>query len=160
MNWKNIIVALSLVSVVILSGCTSSSDGGTQDTTPSTSTGSKTYIMQMREYDFVVGSDNNPTITANVGDTITIRLKNVGTIMHTFSITEDVEKSIADVEANGHTDGQTPSLFIDEVMVEPGKEKRITFTVDKAGEFSYICLHDKPKIHAKNGMVGKLIVEV
>ena len=71
-------------------------------------------------------------ITVPIGETTTLKLKNKGSLKHTFTVEE---------------------LNID-VELDPGQEKSITIAPKNTGTYELIC-----RFHFQRGMVGNLIVK-
>jgi nitrosocyanin len=86
----------------------------------------------------VAGSDNfkydPPTLTAKVGDTVTVNLQNKGVLDHSFVIDE---------------------LGVKLEAVKAGTTQPVTFTPTTAGTYTYYC--DLPG-HKAAGMTGTLTV--
>jgi uncharacterized cupredoxin-like copper-binding protein len=73
-------------------------------------------------------------LTAKVGDTVTVNLQNAGALEHSFLIDE---------------------LGVKLEKVQPGQTGTVTFTVSKAGTYTFYC--DVPG-HKEAGMTGTLTV--
>lgn len=90
-----------------------------------------------------------PIIKVKEGSTVTINFKNVGGevgLPHTFVVvTEDGTPLFENSRIGTKVD-----------PIDVGKSGSTTFTVDKSGEFLYIC--EVPG-HKKLGMWGKFIIE-
>jgi uncharacterized cupredoxin-like copper-binding protein len=86
----------------------------------------------------VAGSDNfkydPPTLTAKVGDKVTVNLQNKGTLDHSFVIDE---------------------LGVKLETVKPGTTQPVTFTPTTAGTYTFYC--DVPG-HKAAGMTGTFTV--
>jgi nitrite reductase (NO-forming) len=98
---------------------------------------------------FTVDGEENPEIVVNVGDRITINIRNEGKMPHSFGIVKDPNdlSSIAFTNANI---GSTTQFLL------PNQEGSTTFIADKPGEYYYICLVAG---HGDLGMKGKFIVK-
>jgi len=118
------------------------------------------FKLLAAEYAFSDGKDTNPTLTVRVGDTVQITVRNVGGIDHEFMVVKDLNASIAQVEqGKSHPMPAFGTMMTGMVNLHPREEKTVTFTADKPGTFYYVCLEEKPDVHAKLGMWGKFIVE-
>ena len=69
------------------------------------------------------------------GQSVTINLKNDGTIVHDFHV---------------------PDLNVASNNVDPKGNSSVTFTPDKPGTFQFLCTQPG---HADAGMTGKLVVQ-
>jgi nitrite reductase (NO-forming) len=98
---------------------------------------------------FTVDGQENADIIVNVGDKITINIKNEGNMPHSFGIVTDPNdfNSIAFTNANI---GSSTQFLLSK------QEGTTTFIADKPGEYYYICLVAG---HADLGMKGKFIVK-
>jgi uncharacterized cupredoxin-like copper-binding protein len=87
-----------------------------------------------------------PTLNFTVGDVVKVTFHNVGTLPHSFEI-----------NTQNSTNGQV--LFNSEInpgtYVQPGQTGTVTFTVDQAGDFYYIC---PVPGHADLGMWGHVTI--
>jgi uncharacterized cupredoxin-like copper-binding protein len=89
-----------------------------------------------------------PTLRFKVGDVVQVKLVNVGKFSHSFAIT-DAPKGGAPVLFNA-TIGSAKN------PIPPGGSGAVTFVVDKAGDYYYMCqVHG----HVDLGMWGRVIVE-
>jgi uncharacterized cupredoxin-like copper-binding protein len=73
------------------------------------------------------------TITAKVGQSVTVNLENTGALEHSFVVDE--------LNVN--------------ILVKPGEKGTVTFTPQQAGTYTYYC-HIQG--HREAGMVGTLTV--
>ncbi len=90
-----------------------------------------------------------PSIVVNQGDTVTINFTNVGgnvSLPHTFNIVDD-SGALAFPNANIGTPDNP---------INTGQSGNMTFTADKAGNFTYICLVPG---HKQLGMWGTFVVQ-
>lgn len=121
---------------------------------------SVSFNLLAAEYAFSDGKDTNPTLTVKVGDVVKITVRNVGGIDHEFMIVKDLNASITQVEqGKGHPMPAFGTMMTAMADLHPKEEKIMTFTADKPGTFYYVCLDEKPDVHAKLGMWGRFVVE-
>jgi len=131
----------------------------TAPTTPATpatpATGeSRTFNLAFHERTpidlyFTVDGQENADIIVNVGDKITINIKNEGNMPHSFGIVTDPKDVNSIAFPNANIGSSTQFLL-------PKQEGTTTFIADKPGEYYYICLVAG---HADLGMIGKFIVK-
>ncbi len=120
-------IAVPAVSA-LLAACGGGGGGGG---TPSGGGGGK-ITVEMGEYFY-----KPETITVSAGQSVTLTLKNVGTLQHNF-----------------HCDQINPATS---PMVDPGKSVDFTFTApSQAGTYDFWCTVPG---HQELGMVGKLEVK-
>ena len=91
--------------------------------------------------------DNNPTITAEVGDRIVFDVINDGKSFHSFGVTAD-EEGFAGIYPGSEV--ATPSN-----PLKPGEGGTSEFLAPEEGIFYYICTVPG---HREQGMVGQIIV--
>ena len=92
--------------------------------------------------------DNNPTITANVGDKIIFDVINDGKSFHAFGVVsnpDDFTSVVFDSEIAAATN-----------PLKPGESGSVTFLAGAPGTYYYICTVPG---HALQGMQGTFIVE-
>ncbi len=92
-------------------------------------------------------SSPGPTIVVRLGDTVTINFTNVGgnvSLPHTFNI----------VDSSGYI--AFPDVGTPDNPINAGQSGSATFTADKAGNFTYVCLVPG---HKQLGMWGTFVVE-
>lgn len=119
-------VAVPVVSA-LLTACGGGGGGGGS----SSGGGGGKITIEMSEYKF-----NPSTITVSPGASVTVTLKNVGTLQHDF-----------------HVDAVNATS----PMVDPGKSTDFTFTApSQAGTYDFWCTVPG---HKELGMVGKLEVK-
>ncbi len=93
-------------------------------------------------------SSPGPTLTVKTGDIVKVNFKNNGATAHAFSVvTEKSDKAPLVFKATIGT-GPRP--------LEPGSQRSIVFSADKAGTYYYIC---PVPGHAQLGMWGEFKVE-
>ena len=92
-------------------------------------------------------SDNNPTITANVGDKIIFDVVNDGKSFHAFGVTADTE-GFAGIIADSEVASANAPL-------KPGESGTAEFIPSEPGTYYYICTVPG---HRMQGMVGEIIV--
>ena len=93
------------------------------------------------------GSDMNPTVQANVGDSIVFHVTNKGKSFHAFAVT-------ASATGPGPAIDGTTVGTADNPM-KPGTSGQVTFVPSAAGTYYYICAVPG---HRELGMEGKIIV--
>jgi plastocyanin len=91
--------------------------------------------------------DNNPTITANIGDEINFNVINNGKSFHSFGVTADEEGFAGIIPGTEVATASNP--------LKPGQSGESSFIPGKEGVFYYICTVPG---HREQGMVGKIIV--
>ena len=92
-------------------------------------------------------ADNNPTITANVGDKIIFDVVNDGKSFHAFGVTADTE-GFAGIIADSEVASANAPL-------KPGESGTAEFIPSEPGTYYYICTVPG---HRMQGMVGEIIV--
>ena len=92
-------------------------------------------------------ADNNPTITANVGDKIIFDVINDGKSFHAFGVTLDTE-GFAGIIADSEIASANAPL-------KPGESGTAEFIPSEPGTYYYICTVPG---HRMQGMVGEIIV--
>ena len=92
-------------------------------------------------------ADNNPTITANVGDKIIFDVINDGKSFHAFGVTLDTE-GFAGIIADSEIASANAPL-------KPGESGVSEFIPSEPGTYYYICTVPG---HRMQGMVGEIIV--
>ena len=92
-------------------------------------------------------ADNNPTITANVGDKIIFDVINDGKSFHAFGVTLDTE-GFAGIIADSEIASANAPL-------KPGESGTSEFIPSEPGTYYYICTVPG---HRMQGMVGEIIV--
>jgi nitrite reductase (NO-forming) len=97
---------------------------------PTATTTAKTVTVTGTEYAFAPA-----TITAKVGQPVTVMFKNNGTYPHNFTIAE---------------------LGVHSETIQPGQQTTVTFTPTKVGSYTYECTVPG---HADRGMKGTVTVQ-
>ena len=92
-------------------------------------------------------SDNNPTITANVGDKIIFDVVNDGKSFHAFGVTADTEGFAGIIAGSEVASANAP--------LKPGESGTAEFIPSEPGTYYYICTVPG---HRMQGMVGEIIV--
>ena len=92
-------------------------------------------------------SDNNPTITANVGDKIIFDVVNDGKSFHAFGVTTDTEGFAGIIAGSEVASANAP--------LKPGESGTAEFIPSEPGTYYYICTVPG---HRMQGMVGEIIV--
>ena len=93
-------------------------------------------------------ADNNPTITANVGDKIIFDIVNDGKSFHAFGVTADTEGF-----GNLYPGSEVASA---NAPLKPGESGTSEWIPTEPGTYYYICTVPG---HALQGMQGSFIVE-
>ena len=91
---------------------------------------------------------NNPEIKVKSGDSVTIKVKNVGKSFHAFGVVTNPEDFTTLVWNSAIKDPNNP--------LKPNEEGEVTFTAGAPGTYNYICTVPG---HALQGMKGSFIVE-
>lgn len=124
--------------------------------------------LKVIAYDFFFAVDglqgDNPTITVNQGDTVSVTLTNAGNKSHEFFLlsTDNFTKYTTALELNEENPEPLPIFAHGSVEdVDPNSTKSSSFVVGQSGTFMYACL-DKdgtaPLVHANKGMFGTFVV--
>ena len=92
-------------------------------------------------------ADNNPTITANVGDKIIFDVVNDGKSFHAFGVTADTEGFAGIIAGSEVASANAP--------LKPGESGTAEFIPSEPGTYYYICTVPG---HRMQGMVGEIIV--
>ncbi len=140
------VVVLSAALSLVLTAC-----GGDGDDNEVFGT-----VIEVRgdEYKF---SPNEVTIPA--GQTVTLRLKNVGETEHDLEVQgltirqEDGIQPPAGHAAAGEHEGASPGALA--LHTEKGKTASVTFMAEQKGTYEFWCTISG---HKEQGMIGKLIV--
>lgn len=130
------IVLLILVSVLVialLTACSGGTVGGTK-APASGGSGDKTFNVTATEFEFKPNK-----FDANVGQKITFKLNNKGTVEHTLVILS--------------LDG---SQELAKLSTQPGETKSLEFTPKDAGTYPIVC---NIAGHKEAGMTGELVVK-
>ncbi len=93
------------------------------------------------------GSDMNPTVQANVGDSIVFHVTNKGKSFHAFAITSSATGPGPAIDGTTVGTADNP--------MKPGASGQVTFVPSAAGTYYYICAVPG---HRELGMEGKIIV--
>ncbi len=136
---KNRILAVLLLSMVLVSGCTQPS-GGTTTTvvTPTTTIAQSvniiTFNLTGENFAFFLDGAKNPELRVKEGDTVRVELT-VKDMMHDWKVDE---------------------LSAATSVVPAGESTFVEFVASKKGTFEYYCSVGE---HRANGMKGTIIVE-
>jgi plastocyanin len=124
----------------------------------------------MTNGDLTVGSDGENlafapiTLTANVGETVSLTFKNNSTALpHNFVLVnggEDVATTVDEAasaagEAAGYIPADKANIIASSALLAPGASEQLEFTVPAAGTYTYICTYPA---HLGGGMKGVLTV--
>ena len=93
------------------------------------------------------GSDMNPTVQANVGDSIVFHVTNKGKSFHAFAVTSSATGPGPAIDGTTVGTADNP--------MKPGTSGQVTFVPSAAGTYYYICAVPG---HRELGMEGKIIV--
>jgi uncharacterized cupredoxin-like copper-binding protein len=134
------LLLLALVLTLTLAAC-----GGTA----ANPTAPKTVTLTLNEFQFQPAD-----ITVNVGQPITLVLKNNGTVLHDF-VSMDAKVEVTEEHGAMHDMAgmAEPAMH---AAVEAGQESTIKFKATQAGTYTFNC---SVAGHKEAGMVGKLIVK-
>ena len=133
------LLTLAFVLTFILAAC----GGGA-----SSSTESKTITLTMNEFQFQPAQ-----ITVNVGQPITLVLKNTGTVLHDFVSTDAMVEVMAEHGAMHDMGGMETAMH---AAIEAGQQSTLEFKATQAGTYTFYCTIAG---HKEAGMTGKLIVK-
>ncbi len=131
------IVLLTLVGVLVialLAACSGGTVGGTKAPASSGSGGGKTFSVNATEFQFTPNK-----FDASVGQKLTFKVTNKGTVEHTFVIMSP--------------DG---SQELAKLSTQPGETKSLDFTPSAAGTYPIDC---NIAGHKEAGMTGELNVK-
>jgi nitrite reductase (NO-forming) len=92
-------------------------------------------------------SDNNPTISMNVGDKVVFNVDNAGRSFHSFGVTQNDEGFSGIIPGSEIGTASNP--------LKPGEAGVSEFIAGEEGIFYYICTVPG---HREQGMVGQIIV--
>ena len=92
-------------------------------------------------------------ITAPAGQTVTLRLKNVGETEHDLEVQGLRVQMMGDEEEMGGHEGAAPGMIA--MHTAKGKTASVTFMADQKGTYEFWCTISG---HKEQGMIGKLIV--
>jgi uncharacterized cupredoxin-like copper-binding protein len=135
------LLVLALVLAFTLAAC-----GGTAASS-SASTAPKTVTLTLNEFQFQPAD-----ITVNVGQPITLVLKNNGTVLHDFVSTDAMVEVMGEHGAMHDMAGMETAMH---AAVEAGQQSTLEFKATQAGTYTFYCTVPG---HKEAGMVGKLIV--
>jgi len=121
-----------------------------------------TGVSHELEFDFIESADfrtlafnalpgeegNNPDVTVNSGDEVTITTNNAGMSFHAFGVVSNADDFNSVVFDSAIAAATNP--------LKPGESGSTTFTAGAPGTYYYICTVPG---HALQGMVGNFIVE-
>jgi uncharacterized cupredoxin-like copper-binding protein len=129
----------ALILTFILAAC-----GGAAPT----STTPKPVTMNMTEFQFQPAE-----ITANVGQSIKLVLKNNGTVLHDFA---SMEAKVEVMEEHGAEHDMAGMETAMHAAVEPGQQSTLEFKPTEPGTYTFYCTIAG---HKEAGMTGTLIVK-
>ena len=122
-------------------------------TRPGGGGGVNTMNVYCAEYKFGTSagslSSPGPTLTFTAGQTYTITLHNVGTMLHNFAIVTTKTDGSTDLAFSGAQIGSSSN------PIAPGSTGSCTFTASTSGSYYYICQVDG---HVSLGMWGPVTV--
>jgi uncharacterized cupredoxin-like copper-binding protein len=122
-------------------------------TRPGGGGGGNTMDVYAAEYKFGTSSGSmsspGPTLTFTAGQTYTITLHNVGTMLHNFAIVTTKADGSTTLAFSGAQIGSTSN------PISAGSTGSCTFTASTAGSYYYICQVDG---HVSLGMWGTVTV--
>ncbi|MDY0407173.1 plastocyanin/azurin family copper-binding protein [Virgibacillus sp. 179-BFC.A HS] len=108
--------------------------------------GDNSLLIKAEEYDFL---PNNINIKA--GETVTLSIKNTGTIEHDLEIIGFNPKSVQ--RNSSHNHGETANTI--HLHAVPGKKQTVTFTPTEQGVYRFVCTIPG---HKESGMLGTMKV--
>jgi plastocyanin len=121
---------LLFLGSMMLQACGSDGDGGGKATPASGAKPANGATVEAYDFRF-----EPKTLTAKVGDAVTLTFKNEGSAEHNFSLSPPGADQAVDQD------------------VEKGETVEVSFTPDEAGRIEFFC-----KYHKGRGMVGSLDV--
>lgn len=104
-------------------------------------------LIKAKEYDFLPND-----INLEVGETVTLSIKNAGTIEHDLEIINFNPKNVQKKTTHNHSQMETDSIHL---HAKPGEKQTITFTPKERGVYRYVCTIPG---HKESGMFGTLKV--
>ncbi len=135
MKKLSIILILALLVGLALTACESSSSSG----------GGNSFNVTMTDFKF-----QPDTLNVSAGQTVTVNLKNSGSVQHTFTV---MKTPIS----GSYTSADAGNIFYNSDVVQPGASKTVTFTAPStAGTYQIICTVQG---HFEAGMHGSLVVK-
>ncbi|HLF76682.1 MAG TPA: cupredoxin domain-containing protein [Dehalococcoidia bacterium] len=132
------LVVLSAVLSLAIAGCS----GGDDEEAGS--------AMEVRASEYKFSPDE---ITVPAGQTVTLRLKNVGETEHDLEVQGLRVQMMGDEEDMGGHEGAAPGTIA--MHTQKGKTASVTFMADQKGTYEFWCTISG---HKEQGMIGKLIV--
>lgn len=115
-------------------------------------TAKQNVSLEVQDFEFAP-----KTLQVQAGQSVTVSMKNTGTVAHDWSIMEipTVGEAHSSADPKGHTmEGmQDPELH---VAVAPGTTGKLEFKPSKAGTYEFFCTVAG---HRDLGMTGQLIVQ-
>ncbi len=142
-------VVVVIVAVAIIGGVLLSNRLGSPSVKPTGIT--RSFFLVEREFTFN-GTSPGPILQANLGDEVKITIINSGSAGHDFTIltrqfaASPYTWSLGDIWRQSA--GGTGAIL-------SGQTTTLTFIVDRAGTFSYLC---SVAGHADAGMIGRLVI--
>lgn len=141
MSRTTLSLLLALILMFILAAC-----GGTA--AKPVSTEPKTITLTLNEFQFQPAE-----ITVNVGQPITLVLKNNGTVLHDFVSTDAMVEVMEEHGAMHDMSGMQTAMH---AAIEAGQQSTLEFKATQAGTYTFYCTVAG---HKEAGMMGKLIVK-
>jgi len=142
-GWKRALVIGFIVLGSMLSFAVAACGGGGND-----DEGGTAIEVRGSEYKF---SPNEITIPA--GQTVTLRLKNVGKTEHDLEVQGLRVEMMGEEDHSGGHEGAAPGAV--GMHTEKGKSASMTFMAEQKGTYEFWCTISG---HKEQGMVGKLTV--
>jgi plastocyanin len=140
-----------------ISGTSPAAGGAVEAAAPVVATGKEIQIsldfiessdFRTLAFNALPGSpDNNPTITAEIGDKIIFNVKNAGKSFHALGVTKEAEGFSGIIPGSEVGSGSNP--------LKPGEGGQSEFIPGKEGIYYYICTVPG---HREQGMVGQIVV--
>jgi len=138
---KKLTIGVILNVVLLLAACSPSA----------TSSSAGEITVEASEFKF-----EPSTIEVKVGQKVKLKLRNVGTVEHDFSVMEISTSGLSAQSAGGHDMGhmtKNPQLH---VAAKNGKTSTLEFTLTQAGTYEVFCAVAG---HKEGGMVARLVVK-
>lgn len=148
---------IALAGLLLLTGCSGGMDSSDPHAAHSDAMGAEGRVIEVvaKEFAFAPAS-----ISAKVGEPVTVLLENEGSLEHDWSIVE-IESDHVSSETTGASEAHLHGAMGEDaaalhVAAMPKQMGQINFTPTKSGRYRYYC---SVPGHAEAGMVGELVVQ-
>lgn len=150
-RWSAVLLVASLL---LLTACSEAGRATSAESGRSEARGASSVEVAAKDLSFTPA-----TITAQVGQPITIILKNQGALEHDWAVMDlearDIETSTESGSDDHGSEAHDAGMPEVHVAAMPGQSDTLTFTPTRAGRYEFFC---SVPGHKQGGMVGSLIV--